>query len=54
MNLCAVACSNGSEEQNRDHVFKGYEESLEKAKQLQPQLEEAEEKRKKQLEEMMR
>ena len=54
MSLGLFACSNGTEEQSQDHVFKGYENALEKAKQVQPQLEEAEEKRRKQMEEMMR
>lgn len=54
MSVLSFACSNGAEEQQQDHVFKGYENALEKAKQLQPQLDEAEEKRKKQIEEMMR
>ena len=48
------ACSNDSAEKQQDHVFKSYENALEKAEQVQPQLEEAEEKRKKQLEEMLR
>lgn len=48
------ACSNEPEEQKEDHVFKGYENAYEKAKQLQPQLEEAEEKRRKQIEDSTR
>ena len=51
----AQGCSNGSEEpKQKDHVFKGYEQALDKAKQVQTQLDEAEEKRRKQMEEMTR
>ncbi len=53
--LAAISgCSGKSEEPPQDHVFKGYENALEKAKQVAPQLEEAEEQRRKQLEEMSR
>ena len=48
----ASACSNPSEAPPQDHVFKGYEQALDKAKQVQSQLDEAEEKRRKQMEEM--
>jgi tRNA A-37 threonylcarbamoyl transferase component Bud32 len=54
MSLFAFACSNDTKEQKQDYVFKGYENALEKAKQVQPQMEEAEEKRRKQIEDMMR
>lgn len=54
MSLLTVACSNGAEEQKKDHVFKGYENTLDKAKQIQPQMDEAEQKRRKQIEESMR
>jgi hypothetical protein len=54
MSLLVYACSNGSEEPNQDHVFKGYEDALEKAKQVQPQLDEAEQERRKKMEEMLR
>jgi hypothetical protein len=54
VSLGLFACSSGTDEQKQDHVFKGYENALEKAKQVQPQLEEAEEKRRKEMEEMMR
>ena len=50
----SLSCSHGSEEPKQDHVFKGYEQALDKAKQVQSQLDEAEEKRRKQMEEMMR
>lgn len=49
-----AGCSNDTTEQNQDNVFKGYEKALDKAKQLQPQMEEAEEKRRKQMEEMLK
>lgn len=52
--LMAIACSNESEEPSKDHVFKGYENAYKKAEQLQPQLDEAEEKRRKQIEDSMR
>ena len=52
--LLAGACSKGSEEQKQEHVFKGYESALEKAKQIQPQMDEAEEKRRKQIQDSMR
>ena len=54
MSLLAYACSSGSEEPSQDHVFKGYEDALEKAKQVQPQLDEAEQERRKKMEEMLR
>ncbi|KPJ90272.1 MAG: hypothetical protein AMJ53_14145 [Gammaproteobacteria bacterium SG8_11] len=54
MSTLVFACSSGSEEPKQDHVFKGYENALEKANQVQPQLDEAEEKRRKQFEESMR
>lgn len=53
--LAAISgCSGKSEEPPQDHVFKGYENALEKAKQVAPQLEDAEEQRRKQLEEVSR
>jgi len=52
--VAACGCSNHSEEQEQDHVFKGYEKALDKANQVQSQMDEAEEKRRKQIEEMTR
>jgi len=54
LSILTFACSNGSDEHKQDHVFKGYEKAYEKAKQLQPQMDEAEEKRRKQIEDSMR
>ncbi len=52
--LLLSGCSNDTDEPPKDHVFKGYQNAMEKAKQVQPQLEEAEEQRRKQLEELSR
>jgi tRNA A-37 threonylcarbamoyl transferase component Bud32 len=52
--LVAAGCSKGSDEPPKDYVFKGYENALDKAKQVQSQLDEAERKRRKQMEEMTR
>ena len=53
--FCVVSgCSKDPEEPKQDHVFKGYERALEKAKQVQSQMDDAEEKRRKQLDEMTR
>jgi len=52
--LLLSGCSNDADEPPKDHVFKGYQNAMEKAKQVQPQLEEAEEQRRKQLEELSR
>jgi tRNA A-37 threonylcarbamoyl transferase component Bud32 len=53
MSMAVFACSSGSDEPSQDHVFKGYENALEKAKQVQPQLDEAEQERRKKMEEML-
>lgn len=52
--LLLSGCSNDADEPPKGHVFKGYQNAMEKAKQVQPQLEEAEEQRRKQLEELSR
>jgi hypothetical protein len=50
----ACACSKNPDKPKQDHVFKEYEQALDKAKQVQSQLDEAEKKRRKQMEEMTR
>ena len=52
--ISVIGCSKGADEPKQDHVFKGYEDALEKAKQVQPQLDEAEQERRKKMEEMLR
>lgn len=54
MSVVLLGCSGGSDEPSQDHVFKGYEDALEKAKQVQPELDKAEQERRKKMEEMLR
>lgn len=50
----ATGCSNHSDEPQQEHVFKNYKQAFDKAEHVQSQLDEAEAKRRKQMEDMMR